>query len=227
MILIKKRVLEANRWIVEKKLVELTWGNVSYCDRTDNLVYIKPSGVKLSLASVHDISCIDFEGEKISGLKGSVDTPTHIELYKAFPRATCIIHTHSKYATIFAQAQKSIPCIGTTHADYFYGEIPCVSSPNASATQAGYEKHTGIAIQQFYKEHNLSYSQMPACLVGGHGPFVWGKSIDKALENAYVLEIVAEYAYKSMLLGDQEPLRRHLLDKHFLRKHGSDKYYGQ
>ncbi|HBY68779.1 MAG TPA: L-ribulose-5-phosphate 4-epimerase [Flavobacteriaceae bacterium] len=225
--LIKKDVLMANRWIVEKGLVDLTWGNVSYCDRDNQLIYIKPSGVKLSSASPGDISCIDFQENLIDGLKCSVDTPTHVEIYKAFDDTRCVIHTHSKYATIFAQANMEIPCLGTTHADYFYGNIPCVPCPNHTEIESAYEKFTGKSITSFYNEKNIVYNEVQACLVSGHGPFVWGNTIEKALENAQVLEIVAEYAYKTLMLNKESYLPQYILNKHFLRKHGAKKYYGQ
>tara|TARA_B100001250_G_scaffold396427_1_gene402403 strand:+ start:252 stop:932 length:681 start_codon:yes stop_codon:yes gene_type:complete len=223
----KERVLSANKWIVEKGLVELTWGNVSFCDREQDLVYIKPSGVKLSSATPADVSCVDFKSNLLSGLKCSVDTPTHLEIYKSFEEAVCIIHTHSRYATIFAQAALSVPCLGTTHADYFYGDIPCIPCPTFPEVQEDYEKYTGINITSFYKDNNIDYNSIQACLIAGHAPFVWGRSIETALENAYVLEIVCEYAYRTLSLNSESHLSRYIIDKHFLRKHGNNKYYGQ
>ncbi len=219
--------MSANKWIVEKGLVELTWGNVSFCDREQDLVYIKPSGVKLSSATPADVSCVDFKSNLLSGLKCSVDTPTHLEIYKSFEEAVCIIHTHSRYATIFAQAALSVPCLGTTHADYFYGDIPCIPCPTFPEVQEDYEKYTGINITSFYKDNNIDYNSIQACLIAGHAPFVWGRSIETALENAYVLEIVCEYAYRTLSLNSESHLSRYIIDKHFLRKHGNNKYYGQ
>ena len=205
---IKEEVLSANKWIVEKGLVQLTWGNVSFCDREQGLVYIKPSGVKLSSASPADVSCVDFKNNLLSGWKCSVDTPTHLEIYKSFEEATCIIHTHSRYATIFAQAARSVPCLGTTHADYFYGDIPCIPCPTFPEVQEDYEKYTGINITSFYKDNNIDYNNIQACLIAGHAPFVWGRSIESALENAYVLEIVCEYAYRTLSLNSESHLSR-------------------
>jgi len=224
---LKQKVLDANKWIVNKNLVELTWGNVSFCDRENNKVIIKPSGVVLDQMAPHQISCVDLEGNLLSGNKPSVDTPTHIELYKSFPNINCVIHTHSKYATIFAQAYRAIPCLGTTHADYFYGDIPCIPPPDPRGVLNAYEKNTGKSINEFYKVSKIDYNKVQACVVAGHGPFVWGNTINQTLEHAYVLEIVAEYAYKSLILNPDSILPQYILDKHFLRKHGDNKYYGQ
>jgi|TARA_R110000824_G_scaffold101327_3_gene240704 L-ribulose-5-phosphate 4-epimerase len=223
----KKEVLEANRWMVNKGLVSMTWGNLSYCDRNTNRVYIKPSGVDLNLLNEKDISCVDLNGVLISGKSPSVDLPTHLEIYKSFMGICSIAHTHSKYATIFAQSQKSIPCLGTTHADYFFGEIPCIAYPTTEEVVKNYEKYTGAAIIKFYKMQDIGYNDIPACLLAGHGPFVWGNTVDKAIEHAYVLELVAEMAYKTLLLNPESTLEKFIIDKHFLRKHGDKGYYGQ
>ena len=222
---IKQEVIDANRWIVDKKLVELTWGNVSA--KSDNLVYIKPSGINVDEVSEQDVSVIDTDGNHLQGLKPSVDTPTHLALYRAFKNVGCVVHTHSKYSTIFAQASKDIPCLGTTHADYFYGDIPCVSHPNQKQIKDNYELNTGNLIIEHYLENNIKYSHMPACIVAGHGTFAWGKNINKALESAFVLELVAEMSYKTLLLNPRASLEKYVLDKHYFRKHGDDKYYGQ
>ena len=160
-------------------------------------------------------------------MRSSVDTATHIEIYKSFKEATCVVHTHSRYATIFAQADMAVPCLGTTHADYFYGTIPCIPCPTYPEVQGDYEKSTGTAIASFYNKNKIDYNSIQACLISGHAPFVWGRSIESALENAYVLEIVCEYAYKTMSLNPESYLSRYVIDKHFLRKHGAKKYYGQ
>lgn len=223
----KDKILSANKWIVEKNLIELTWGNVSLYDREQGLIYIKPSGIDLSEASSEDVSCIRLDGTKVSGLKPSVDTPTHIEIYENFESVSSIVHTHSKYATIFAQAGMSIPCLGTTHADYFYGTVPCVPCPSDAQVQQNYESSTGKVICQHFYENGIDPTQVQACLVGGHAPFVWGKNVKSALENAYVLEVIAEFAFKTLQLNSSARLADTVLDKHFLRKHGDSKYYGQ
>jgi len=224
---LKHKVLDANKWIVEKKLVELTWGNVSAIDRLNGEIYIKPSGIILEKIKARDISVIDREGVARSGLKASVDAPTHVVLYDKFPAITSVIHTHSKYCTIFAQAGRDIPCLGTTHADYFYGSVPCVPHPSQKKVEEEYEQNTGIAIYDYFNKNNINYNHTNACLVAGHGVFVWGSTVNKALENAYVLEIIAEMAYKTLNLNPSSNLQQFILDKHFLRKHGKDKYYGQ
>lgn len=223
----KDKILSANKWIVEKNLIELTWGNVSLYDRKQGLVYIKPSGIDLSEASSEDVSCIRLDGIKVSGLKPSVDTPTHIKIYENFESVSSIVHTHSKYATIFAQAGMSIPCLGTTHADYFYGTVPCVPRPSDAQVQQDYESNTGKVICQHFHENGIDPTQVQACLVDGHAPFVWGKNVKSALENAYVLEVIAEFAFKTLQLNSSARLADTVLDKHFLRKHGDSKYYGQ
>tara|TARA_Y100000592_G_scaffold83250_1_gene132867 strand:- start:2496 stop:3170 length:675 start_codon:yes stop_codon:yes gene_type:complete len=222
---IRQKVLEANRWIVDKKLVELTWGNVSA--KSNNLVYIKPSGINLNNAVDSDVSMVNIDGTYAGGLKPSVDTPTHLALYRSFKNIGCVVHTHSKYSTIFAQAGRDIPCLGTTHADYFYGDIPCVSHPSKKLVKNDYELNTGNLIVEHYHKNDIKYDYMPACIVSGHGTFVWGENIEKALENVYVLEIIAEMAYKTLLLNPKASLKKYVLDKHYLRKHGDNKYYGQ
>ena len=222
---IKQEVLDANKWIVDKKLVELTWGNVSA--KNNNLVYIKPSGVNLNSAIAEDIAVLNIDGKHINGLKPSVDTPTHLALYKNFKDIGCVVHTHSKYSTIFAQAGRDIPCLGTTHADYFYGDIPCIPHPNKKQVNNEYELNTGNIIVEHYLKNNIKYNYIPACVVAGHGTFVWGQNIDKALESVFVLELVAEMAYKTLLLNPNASLKKYVLDKHYLRKHGNNKYYGQ
>jgi L-ribulose-5-phosphate 4-epimerase len=227
MTLNKKSVLYANKWIVDKGLVELTWGNVSCYDRQKSTIYIKPSGVSLDSIKEDDISSLTIKGSLLSGKKPSVDTPTHLEIYRNFSNVNCVIHTHSKYATIFAQANMSIPCLGTTHSDYFYGPIPCVEHPNMQEVNSDYEKQTGIGICNYFESNKINPLQMGSCLVKGHGVFSWGPNIEKALEKAYVLELIAEMAYKTIIINPDAKLERFILDKHFLRKHGENKYYGQ
>jgi len=224
---IRSRVLDANKWIVDKGLVKLTWGNVSFYDREGGKVYIKPSGINLSLATNDQVSCVDISGNVLSGLTPSVDTPTHLEIYKAFDNANCIIHTHSKYATIFAQSGHAVPCLGTTHSDYFCGDIPCVPHPLGPEALENYERNTGRIICEFYRQQGIDPTNIQACLVKGHAPFVWAPNIEAALENAYVLEIISEYAYKTLILNPESSLSKEILDKHFFRKHGTGKYYGQ
>lgn len=219
--------LYANRWIVEKKLVELTWGNVSLKDSKTGNIYIKPSGVSLDFLSPFDISKIDKNGLLVSGKNPSVDTPSHLSLYKNFKNINCIIHTHSKYATIFAQAGMSVPCLGTTHADYFYGDVPCVKHPAEDKVTENYEKETGEVIHKWFTKNKINPDRMKATLVKGHGVFCWGSDLQKTLERAYVLELISEMAYKTLLLNPNSQLEKFILDKHFLRKHGNNKYYGQ
>lgn len=223
----KKKVLEANKWIVDKHLVELTWGNVSYLNKDTNLVYIKPSGVDLFKATNEAISELCTNGDLVSGKKPSVDTPTHLEIYKNFDNINCVVHTHSKYCTIFAQANMSIPCLGTTHADYFYGNIPCIEHTDYEKTYQNYEGETGSNICKYFLDNDINPLTMGACLVKGHGVFFWAESIEKALENALVAELLAEMAYKTLILNSKAALEEFILDKHFLRKHGDKKYYGQ
>jgi len=223
------KLVQVNKRLKEEKLVISTWGNAS-CRFDDNNIYIKPSGVPFSDLTEEKLSKIDLKTEiHLSGLKPSVDTPTHLILYKAFPEVKAIIHTHSKYCTIFAQAKISIPCMGTTHADYFYGEVPVVRDLSPQEIEHEYERNTGLKIVEYFKEKNISPREMPAALSPSHGVFVWGDSLDNALKTAVVLENIAEMAYKTINLCYNKLVEfdENLLNKHFLRKHGSQKYYGQ
>ena len=220
-------VLHANKWIVENGLVELTWGNVSFYDRKTGLVYIKPSGVNLEKTQAKDISIVTISGEQKSGKKPSVDLETHLEIYKSFESANCVIHTHSKYATIFSQANKYIPCLGTTHADYFDGDIPCVPHTTQIETEKHYEKNTGLNIVKYYLHNNIEASRVSSCIVKNHGVFTWGDSIDSALEKSKVVELVAEMAYKTILINSDSRIEKFIISKHFNRKHGENKSYGQ
>ena len=224
---IKKDVLSANRWLVESGLVSLSWGNVSAVAEDTKRVFIKPSGIDLNSATPEDISEVDFSEAHLSGKKPSVDTPTHLCLYHNFNSIGAVVHTHSKYATIWAQAHKSIPCFGTTHADYFDGPIPCVLPPSPQKVEDNYEFYTGYAIVNYFEKKSIDPMMNPGVLIAGHGPFCWGATVDKALENALVLEEVAEMAYHTYLLGHTRPLAQYILRKHFDRKHGEKKYYGQ
>lgn len=223
---LKKEVYEANMGLVTHHLVIFTWGNVSGYDPDNQLVVIKPSGVEYSQLSPDNLTVVDLDGNVVEGkYKPSSDTATHIALYKAFPELRGIVHTHSKWATIWAQAGKDIPALGTTHADYFYGAIPCTRPLTREEVLNTYELNTGrVIIERF---HALDPLHMPGVLVHTHGPFSWGKAPLDALHNAVVLEQVAEMAWHTSILSQGEPMPQFLLDKHYLRKHGKDAYYGQ
>jgi len=224
---IKAECYEANLLLPEYKLVDLTFGNVSVRDPLRSVLAIKPSGVDYPLLSEGDMVVVDFDGTVVEGsLHPSSDTPTHRRLYQAFPGIRSIVHTHSRNAAAFAQAGIGIPCLGTTHADYFYGEVPVTRRMTEDEVKSGYELETAnVIIERF---SNLDPDQVCAVLVHGHGPFVWGSSGKKAVENALALELVAEMALKTMQLNSKtQPIDRHLLEKHFLRKHGKNAYYGQ
>ena len=224
---LKQHVLEANLDLPKNNLVIFTWGNVSGIDRKSGLVVIKPSGVPYERLKVSDMVVVDLYGNRVDGnLNPSLDTPTHIELYKAFPAIGGIVHTHSHWATIFAQAGLSIPVFGTTHADYFYGEIPCTRAMTPQEIAGNYEKETGAVIVETFNKKQPG--NIPGVLVKSHGPFTWGTSPDNAVYNAVVLEEVAMMAWHTIKLNDEAtPIQQELLDKHFLRKHGPEAYYGQ
>jgi L-ribulose-5-phosphate 4-epimerase len=225
---LKEQVCEANLQLVREGLVVQTWGNVSGIDRQSGYVVIKPSGVSYDEMRPEHMVVIRLDsGQALEGqLRPSSDTPTHLELYRAFPSIGAIVHTHSLYATAWAQAQREIPALGTTHADYFNGPIPCTRFLSDEEIQSDYEWNTGRVLVERFAE--LDSSQMPAALVAGHAPFVWGPSVLKAVENAIVLEYVARLASETFKLNaDIASLRPALLDKHFFRKHGPGAYYGQ
>ncbi len=225
---LKKAVYKANMLLPKYGLVTFTWGNVSGIDRESGLVVIKPSGVEYEEMTYHDMVIVDLKGKVVEGdLKPSSDTPTHIKLYNSFKNIGGIVHTHSKWATIFAQAGKGINPYGTTQADYFYGEIPCSREMTQSEIQENYEYNTGVVIEETFK--NIEYSKMPAVLVKNHGPFTWGKDPIDAVHNAVVLEEVAMMAFNAELLsqGNIKNMPSDLLNKHFMRKHGPNAYYGQ
>ncbi|MCW8849551.1 MAG: L-ribulose-5-phosphate 4-epimerase [Melioribacteraceae bacterium] len=224
---LKQDVLEANLKLVEHNLVTLTWGNVSAIDRTEGLVVIKPSGVEYDKMKSDDMVVVDLEGNLIEGIwRPSSDTPTHLELYKAFPQIGGITHTHSKYATIFAQAEIEIPCFGTTHADYFYGNIPLTRVLTKAEVEEAYEKNTGTVIIERFS--NLDPLSVPGVLVASHAPFAWGKTASESVKHSLVLERVAEMAMSTLKLKpDCEPIEQYVLDKHYFRKHGPNAYYGQ
>ena len=226
---LKQQVYEANLQLPQYKLVTFTWGNVSAVDREAGLMVIKPSGVTYDVMKAEDMVVIDLTtGQKVEGAyKPSSDTPTHLALYRAFADIGGIVHTHSRWATIFSQAGKSIPPLGTTHADYFYGEIPCTRKMSEAEITGSYEEETGnVIIERFA---TLDPIAVPSVLVHSHGPFSWGKDAQEAVHNAVVLEEVAMMAWHTMMLNNQkqDDMQKVLLDKHFLRKHGKDAYYGQ
>ena len=226
---LKKDVLEANLKLVEYGLVIDTWGNVSGIDRAAGLVVIKPSGVAYDTMRASDMTVVSLDDGKIveGKYKPSSDTPTHLELYRSFPTLGGVAHTHSLYATAFAQARRGLPSLGTTHADYFYGEVPCTKMMTAEQIGTDYEANTGKVIVQRFKK--LDPEHMTAVLVAAHGPFTWGKSPMESVQSARILEHLAELAFATGSVAHSPLVRipRALLDKHYLRKHGPSAYYGQ
>jgi len=228
---LKDKVAEVNRDLLRLGLVVQTWGNASALDKQNSRILIKSSGVPFENLKPEDISEIGLDGNSFSEFKPSVDTPTHLELYKGFPEVGGIVHTHSHYATVFAQAKMSIPCLGTTHADNFNGDVPIIPDLSETEVVENYELHAGKRIVEFFKERKIHPLDVSAVLLPNHGVFVWGSDIDKALQNAVILERVAKLAYQTISLskmyGKDPMMTRDLLGKHFKRKHGPDKYYGQ
>jgi L-ribulose-5-phosphate 4-epimerase len=224
---LKQTVLEANLDLPRYGLVAFTWGNVSGIDREQGLVAIKPSGVPYDKLKAEDLVVLNLEGKVVEGnLKPSSDTPTHLALYRAFPSIGGIVHTHSSWATSWAQAGRGIPALGTTQADYFYGEIPCTRKMTQAEIEGAYELETGNVIVETFK--NLDPAQVPGVLVNCHAPFSWGKDAHDAVHNAVVLEEVSKIAYHTFNLNPEvAAMDQALLDKHFLRKHGVNAYYGQ
>ena len=225
---LRQEAFEINQAIVNERLVVLTWGNASCIDRATGIIAIKPSGVPYTSMKWQDIVLVDLAGEIVdSRLRPSSDTLTHLELYKNFSSIGGIVHTHSKWATIWAQAGKKIPAIGTTHADHFLGDIPCLPYLSKEEVEAGYERQTGYQIVNFFNAAKLNPLHMPACLLAGHASFTWGKTGANALENAIALESCAQMAYHSVQLNNQINFPDYILAKHFERKHGVGAYYGQ
>ncbi len=224
---LKRQVLEANLQLPRYGLVTLTWGNVSAVDRRHGVLVIKPSGVAYDTMTAQDMVVVSLEtGEVVEGhRKPSSDTPTHIVLYRAFPQIGGVVHTHSHFATVFAQAQRSILPFGTTHADAFYGAVPCTRLLTDAEIGGAYETETGNVIVETFRD--LNPTAVPAVLAAGHGPFTWGADAARAVENAVILEEVARMAYHTLRLGGTQPIPQTLLDKHYLRKHGANAYYGQ
>ncbi|WP_312846228.1 MULTISPECIES: L-ribulose-5-phosphate 4-epimerase [Exiguobacterium] len=226
---LKEAVLEANLALPEHGLVTFTWGNVSGIDRDAGLVVIKPSGVPYDRLTVEDMVVVDLEGNIVEGeLRPSSDTPTHLALYRSLPEIGGIVHTHSPWATSWAQAKRAIPAFGTTHADYFYGEIPCTRELTDEEIETAYELETGHVILETLDELMLETVAVPGVLVANHAPFCWGKNADEAVHNAVVLEEVAKMGLHALNLNPGlTPIKQSILDKHYLRKHGANAYYGQ
>lgn len=226
---LKQEVYEANLLLPRHGLVTFSWGNVSGVDRDAGLVVIKPSGVEYSTMQAGDMVVVDMEGRVVEGrYKPSSDTLTHIALYRVFPELGGIVHTHSRWATSFAQAGVDIPAMGTTHGDCFYGDIPCTRPMTAEEIAGAYERETGNVIIETFQKRKLDPTQVPAALVFSHGPFAWGGSAPEAVHNAVVLEEVAFMALHAMQLNPAAGrMQQELLDRHYLRKHGENAYYGQ
>ena len=224
---LKRQVYRANMELPERGLVTYTWGNVSGIDRESGLFVIKPSGVDYDSLGPDDMVVMSLDGKKVEGkLNPSSDTATHLELYKAFQEIGGVVHTHSSMATAWAQAGRELPCYGTTHADYFYGTIPCTRNLTEKEIEEGYEKNTGLVIIETFKGRNPVY--VPGVLCKNHGPFTWGKDAAEAVHNAGVLEGVAEMNfYTEMLNPKAGAAPQYMQDKHFMRKHGPNAYYGQ
>lgn len=223
---LKQQVYEANMELPTKGLVTYTWGNVSGIDRETGVFAIKPSGIAYEDLKPSDMVLMNLNGEQVEGdYKPSSDTPTHLELYKAFPQVGGIVHTHSAWAASWAQAGRPIPCYGTTHADYFYGEIPCARSLRPEEIQTEYEKNTGLVIVETFQGMNPAY--VPGVLCTNHGPFAWGKNAEEAVHNAVVMEEVAKMAARTeQIKTEVSEAPKVIQDKHFFRKHGPNAYYG-
>ena len=226
---LRHQVCQANLLLPKHNLVTFTWGNVSSIDRDSGLIVIKPSGVDYDGMTPEDMVVVDLDCKVVEGKwKPSSDTPTHVELYKAFPDCGGIVHTHSRWATSFAQARLDIPALGTTQADYFYGAIPCTRQLTDAEIRGWYEKETGTVIIETFRERGIDPAAVPGVLVSSHGPFAWGSDPMNAVHNAVVMEECAFMAYHAMTLNPSlGSMQQTLLDKHYLRKHGANAYYGQ
>lgn len=228
---LKREVLEANLLLPRHQLVTFTWGNVSGIDREKGLFVIKPSGVPYEELTEESLVVIDLEGKRVEGkLNPSADTDTHLELYRRFPQIGGVVHTHSRWATVWAQAGRDIPAYGTTHADAFYGAVPCARVLTKDEVERDYELETGKVIAAHFEENNLDPQAIPAVLVHSHGPFTWGKDAHAAVHNAVVLEEIAMMAFHTEMLSPKRPrppMAQYILNKHYLRKHGPDATYGQ
>ena len=226
---LKHAVYEANMELPRRGLVTYTWGNVSGIDRERGLVVIKPSGVSYDELTPDDLVVLDLDGKVVDGeLNPSSDTKTHLELYKAFPEIGGIVHTHSPYAVGWAQAGQDIPAYGTTHADYFYGPVPCCRSLTEQEVEEDYERNTGLVIVETFRQRELNPVHVPGAICRNHGPFTWGRDAAQAVYHAAVLEEVAKRAIFTVQINPEAlPAPQHVLDKHFMRKHGPNAYYGQ
>lgn len=227
---LKKQVFLANMALVKNNLVVLTWGNVSAIDRQKGLVVIKPSGVSYETMKEQDMVVVDLNTGKVveGNLNPSSDTPTHLELYKQFKDIGSVVHTHSTFATSWAQAGKDIPAYGTTHADAFYGSVPCANKLSKSEIESNYELNTGKAIVKLFNNKKIDHNAVPAVILQSHGPFTWGKNPKDAVKNAITLEEVAKMAYLTININPSvKPIDKYLADKHYNRKHGKNAYYGQ
>lgn len=225
---LKEKVLEANLLLPKYDLVTFTWGNVSEIDRENGVIAIKPSGVEYDVMSAGDIVIVDLDGRVLEGaLNPSSDTATHIELYKAFSSVGGIVHTHSRNATVWAQAGLDIPALGTTHADYFYGDIPCTRQLTPTEIETEYEKNTGLVIIEEFSRRDIDPKAVPSAIISGHAPFSWGKNAHDAVHNSVVLEEVAAMALATRSLNSGIKVQQELSDKHYNRKHGKNAYYGQ
>lgn len=226
---LKQKVYEANMLLPKHGLVTFTWGNVSAIDKETGLIVIKPSGVPYETMKAEDMVVLNPDGTKAEGdLKPSSDAPTHVYLYSKFPDIGGVVHTHSSYATSWAQSGRDIPCYGTTHADYIYGSVPCARVLSEKEIDEAYELNTGKLIVEEFKNRGIDYNAVPAVLCKNHGPFTWGKDAFEAVHNAVVLEEVAKMAFRTELINkDVQPAPQVLQDKHYYRKHGANAYYGQ
>lgn len=226
---LKKEVCKANKELYKKGIVIYTWGNASAITEDRKYVVIKPSGISYEKMSFEDMVVIEMSTGKVigKGLNPSSDTPTHLELYRSFPEIKGIAHTHSINAVSFAQAGMGIPALGTTHADYFYGDIKCTRSLTEAEVKTNYELNTGRVIVETINQLSIDVNAVPGILVRNHGPFSWGKSVDEAVYNAVVLETVAEMAIKTISLNSDSKIPWYIMDKHYNRKHGENAYYGQ
>lgn len=226
---IKKLAYEANMMLYRSGIAPFTWGNASQCDRAAGVFAIKPSGVPYESLSPDKMVIVDFNGNVVEGdYRPSSDTPTHAVLFSAFPAIGGVVHTHSVNAVSFAQAGLPIPALGTTHADFCYGPVPCTPALTKAQVETEYEKNTGLVIVDYFRENGLDENANPAVLVKSHGPFCWGKDAAAAAVNGATLEIIAEMALKTLKLNaEAPPIDAFLLDKHYLRKHGKNAYYGQ
>tara|TARA_B110000003_G_scaffold234145_1_gene237740 strand:- start:240 stop:953 length:714 start_codon:yes stop_codon:yes gene_type:complete len=225
---LKKEAFKANLDIVENNLVTLTWGNASAFDSEKGILAIKPSGVPYSTLKWEDMVLVDLDNNIVdSKLKPSSDTKTHLELYKNFSEIKGVVHTHSKWGTIWSQAQLSIPCLGTTHADHYNSDIPCIPVLTKEQVEGDYERNTGISIVDYYNNNKLNHILVPGCILAGHAPFTWGTSVKDAVDNSIVLEECALMAFYSLQLNKKIKFPDYVLNKHYERKHGDKSYYGQ